>query len=247
VLLQLSLLFVLGLLVGSFLNVVAYRLPKGESLVFPGSNCRDCSHALGPLDLIPVLSFLLLYGRCRYCRAPIPWRYPITEIVTGVYFFLAGLTWGFKPILVRQLVCGTILILAAQVDLATLTIPDPLTLGGSVLALFLPPGPHWVYLLGGVTNFLLLSCLTWASHGGIGQGDIKLSLALGLFLGWPFSLVALILAFFFGASVGIVLLLARLKRRNDIVAFGPFLALGGIIAGLWGRDLLELYLTTFWR
>jgi leader peptidase (prepilin peptidase)/N-methyltransferase len=241
------LLALLGLSVGSFLNVVAYRLPRGESLLWPRSHCPKCGHTLAARDLIPILSFLWLRGRCRFCRAPIPLRYPAVELGTGSFFVVAGLVFGPTWQLLRTLVLGSLFIAASLIDLDTMVLPDAFTLGGTALALLLPPGPRPVYLWGALVGFGLLLFIAWASRGGMGGGDVKLGLALGAFLGWPNVLIALFLAFFLGAAAGIALILAKRKRRSDHVPFGPFLVVGSLGTSLWGTKLLQLYLEYVWR
>ncbi|HHV56657.1 MAG TPA: prepilin peptidase [Firmicutes bacterium] len=237
----------LGLTVGSFLNVVAHRLPRGESLLRPRSRCPKCGHTLAAWDLVPVLSFLWLRGRCRFCRAPISPRYPAVELCTGAFFVAAGLLLAPTWQLLRTLALGSLFIAASLIDLDTLVLPDAFTLGGAALALLLPPGPRPAYLLGALAGCALLLFIAWASRGGMGGGDVKLGLALGAFLGWPNVLPALFLAFFLGAAAGIGLILAKKKRRSDAVPFGPFLVAGGLGAALWGTELLELYFRYGWR
>ncbi|HHY92668.1 MAG TPA: prepilin peptidase [Firmicutes bacterium] len=242
-----SLLFLaLGLSVGSFLNVVAYRLPRGQSLLRPRSHCPHCNHGLALRDLVPLLSFLWLRGRCRYCGAPISWRYPVLELVTALYFLSAGTTIPAPGLLVRYLVLGSIFLVAAAIDLDTYTLPDSLTLGGAALAAMLPPGPRPAYLLGGLVGWGLLLVVAVVSRGGMGGGDVKLGLTIGTFVAWPTVLVALFLAFLLGAVAGIGLVVTKKKKRSDPVPFGPFLAFGALVAGLWGHEFIQWYLTFFW-
>ena len=242
-------LFLLGLCVGSFLNVVIARVPEGRSIVGPGSACPRCSTPIAWYDNVPLLSFALLRARCRKCGEPISWRYPVVELVTGLLFVLAlaerGLTIDLLPALL--LVSGLVAI--TGIDLDHQLIPDVLSIPGIVVGLAvstLTGRPGWLDSLVGVVIgggiFLLIIV---ASRGGMGGGDMKLGAMLGAFLGWKLVLVAILIAILAGGVFAIVVLLLRRKGRKDAVPFGPFLALGGVVSLFWGEGLLAWYLGTF--
>ena len=242
-------LFLLGLCVGSFLNVVIARVPEGRSIVGPGSACPRCSTPIAWYDNVPLLSFALLRARCRKCGEPISWRYPVVELVTGLLFVLAlaerGLTIDLIPALL--LVAGLVAI--TGIDLDHQLIPDVISIPGIVVGLAvstLTGRPGWLDSLVGVVIgggiFLLIIV---ASRGGMGGGDMKLGTMLGAFLGWKLVLVAILIAILAGGVFATVVLLLRRKGRKDAVPFGPFLALGGVVSLFWGESLLAWYLGTF--
>ena len=253
-----------GLLVGSFLNVVIARLPEGRSVWGPRSACPGCGATIAWYDNIPLVSFALLRGRCRRCAMVIPWRYPLVEAVTALAFALALAVIGPSPKLWVAAVLLPMLIAVTAIDLQHQIIPDAITLPGiglGVLGSLISgrPGLHvpWLGLAGswpGVVADSLLGIalggglflvIILASSGGMGGGDMKLGAMLGAFLGWQLGLVALLLAVLSGGLVAIGLLLLGRRGRKEAIPFGPFLALGGAIAFLWGDGLLGWYLGRF--
>lgn len=242
-------LFILGLCVGSFLNVVIARVPEGRSIVSPRSACPRCGASIMWFDNVPLISYALLRARCRRCGATISPRYPIVELVTGLLFVLAGWERGLAPDLVAALVLLATLVAITAIDLDRQLIPDVISLPGIAVGLLLSVitgQPGWLdsllgVLLGGGIFLLIIV----ASRGGMGGGDMKLGAMLGAFLGWKLVLVAILLAVLAGGAVAIGLLALRRKGRKDAVPFGPFLALGGAVSLFWGRPLLEWYLGVF--
>ena len=242
---------VLGLCVGSFLNVVIARLPDGRSIVTPPSACPRCAAPIAWYDNVPVVSFVFLRGKCRSCRVPISWRYPAVELVTAVLFVLAVEARGLSLGLLSALVLVAALVVITAIDLVHQIIPDVVTLPGIALGLLASVAtgqPAWRealvgVLVGGGLFFLIIV----ASRGGMGGGDMKLGAMLGAFLGWKLLLVALLAAVLTGGTVAICLLVLGRKGRKDPVPFGPFLALGGIIGLFWGEGLLQWYLNAFVR
>jgi leader peptidase (prepilin peptidase)/N-methyltransferase len=241
--------FILGTILGSFLNVVIYRLPRRLSVVRPASRCPHCQTPIRPYDNIPLLSFLILRGRCRTCRAPISWRYPLVEAAAGL--LLAGLWVHFAPSaawvpFVADAVFALMLIVVFFIDLDYQIVPNAITYSGLVLGLLLaiPQGrvlPSVLSALGASAFFLLIAIL---SRGGMGGGDIKLAAMMGAFLSWPAVAVALLLAFTGGAGAGLVLMGLRKRTRKDPIPFGPSLAVGGLIALFAADGLLRWYLNT---
>lgn len=246
--------FAMGGMVGSFLNVCASRLPKRASLWSPGSACPACAHPIRWYDNVPVVSFLVLRGRCRDCKAPIAWRYPIVEVGTALLFALAyvrlGLGWELAPALVFL----SALMVITVIDLEHLLIPDRVTLpvitvgfvGSVVLG-----RPAWLDSLlgivvgGGIICAIIVGSRLVMGEEGMGQGDITLAAMVGAFVGWRLLLLGLFLAVLVGAAVAAALLAAGRKGRKDPIPFGPFLALGGAVSLFWGKEILKWYLTAF--
>jgi leader peptidase (prepilin peptidase)/N-methyltransferase len=240
-----------GLIIGSFLNVVAYRLPRGESLARPGSHCPACDAPVRPYDNIPLLSWLLLRGRCRACSAPIARRYPIVEAVTAALFAAVAVVHAHDTtMLVLGIVLVAFLVPIALIDADHRLIPNRLTLPaaalGIVLGTALDPGGELERLVAGVAAGALLAVPSLLHPKGMGMGDAKLVAVLGLYLG-----AAIVPAFFVAFVAGTVVGLGIMVRkglsagRKTAVPFGPFLALGAVVGVLVGDDLVQLYLSTF--
>lgn len=241
--------FAFGLIIGSFINVVIARLPEKQSVVHPGSRCPRCLHPIAWHDNIPVLSYVLLRGRCRHCHAPISWRYPAVELLTALLFVLALSRIGFTLDLLIALGLIGALIAITGIDLDHQIIPDVVTLPGIVVGLVASLTGSRITviesLLGVVIGGGIFFVIIVVSRGGMGGGDMKLGAMLGAFLGWKLALVAALLAVLAGGIVAIGLLLLRRKGRKDPVPFGPFLALGGTISLLWGEAILRWYLGAY--
>lgn len=228
-----------GLAIGSFLNVVIARVPAGRSLVRPGSACPGCSALLKWYDNIPVLSFLVLRGRCRACGMTISWRYPIVEMVTAVVLVLAYVAIGPSADFAVAVVLLAALIAITGIDLQHQLIPDAITLPGILVGLLLNLATGRISWVESVIGILvgggLFVAIILVSRGGMGGGDLKLGAMLGAFLGWKALLFALFVAIVLGGVVGTVLLVTGLRGRKDPVPFGPFLAAGGAMALFWGE------------
>jgi leader peptidase (prepilin peptidase)/N-methyltransferase len=243
----------LGLAIGSFLNVVIWRVPRKESVVRPPSHCPQCGTPIRPVDNVPVLSWLLLRGKCRHCGLPIPVRYPLVEASNGVLFASVAIRFGATWELPAYLVLTAALLAISIIDLEHFIVPDRITapLTVSALALFglaaIAEGNGWRFgraLLGGVAFFAFLLVLNLLYPRGMGMGDVKLSFPLGLYLGWlGWGQVFLggFLAFLLGAVVGVGLIATKIKTRKDVVPFGPFLAAGAMLTILWGDPILRWY------
>jgi leader peptidase (prepilin peptidase) / N-methyltransferase len=246
-----GLLLILGLVLGSFYNVCIYRLPREESIAWPGSHCPQCGHPLSPWDNLPLVSFLLLRGACRYCHAPISYQYPLVEGVNGLATVLLwwkfGLSWAF---LQGLLFFGALLIVSV-IDLHHRIIPDVITYPGMVLGLLLSwliGVPGWPSSLiglligGGLLYLLAVGYQLITGKEGMGGGDIKLLGMIGAFLGWPGVLVTIFVGSFAGSLVGVPLILWK-KDRAYQIPFGPFLSLGAVIHLFFGHSLLSWYLS----
>ncbi len=237
--------FILGACLGSFLNVFIYRIPAGMSLVLPPSQCMHCGSRLQPRDLIPIVSFILLRGHCRYCQARIPWHYPLVEAATGTLFTLVWLTYGYSWATPAGWVFAVVLVGAAATDLIHLIIPNEILVTGILagvpfLLLDSFQGTLWGLLAGLAAGGFMLA-IAVVSRGGMGGGDIKLAAFMGLFLGPKLIGLALFLAFLLGGVVSIVLILSGKKGRKELIPFGPYLALGGIMALLKGEHIINWY------
>jgi leader peptidase (prepilin peptidase)/N-methyltransferase len=241
---------VLGAVVGSFLNVVAYRLPRHESLVTPASRCPACGTPVKPYDNIPILSWLLLRGHCRSCAAPISPRYPLVEALTAGLCVGAVLAHQSAAAITLSIVLILLVVPAALIDLEHRIIPNRITALGAVLALLigvvLDPAGEPERLIAGAAagGFLLLAALAYP--GGMGMGDVKLAGVMGLFLGAPVA-AAILIALVSGVLVGALVIARKGTRvgRKTAVPFGPFLALGALVAVFAGQPLIDLYLNHF--
>jgi leader peptidase (prepilin peptidase) / N-methyltransferase len=241
---------VMGAVLGSFLNVVAYRLPRGESLARPRSRCPRCETPIRPYDNVPVLSWLALRGRCRSCRGAIPWRYPLVEAVTGLLCALVVLDKGLDEDALLGLALVLLLIPVTLIDLDHRIIPNRLMLIGAVVApalvLYAEPDALPEHLIAAVAagGFFLVALLAYPR--GMGMGDVKLAAVLGLFLGRAVG-PALFVALVSGTLIGAVVIARKgvQEGRRTAVPFGPFLALGGVVALFAGDAMVDWYLATF--
>lgn len=239
----------LGLIIGSFLNVVIWRLPRGESLASPNSRCPQCGSGIRWYDNIPVVSWFVLRGRCRNCGAPISPRYPIVEALTGLVFLAVALTRGVEDDLALWLPLAAVLIAVGGIDLDHRIIPNKIVLPAAVWGiaatiLFRPDNIDDCLIAGGAA-FLALFIAALAYPAGMGMGDVKLAGVMGLYLG-SWVAPAMLVAFLVGSVVGIAII-AREGRDagKKGVPFGPFLALGGIVGILAGPELVDLYVDNF--
>jgi leader peptidase (prepilin peptidase)/N-methyltransferase len=253
----------LGLAIGSFLNVCIDRLPQNKSIVFPPSHCEACQHKLAAKDLIPVFSYLSLRGRCRYCQVSIPRRVFWVELATALIF--AFLFWWcviFKPELgivafgvLAFYACLFIIIFV--IDLEQGLILNKVVYPGMVVALLLALYP-WPWFsesikesmgmrvayaaLGGGIGFAIFLLIALVSRGGMGWGDVKLAALIGLATGFPLVFVAIIMGVILGGIVAVALIIAKKRKRRQTIPFGPFLALTAMITLLWGSNILSWYL-----
>ena len=234
-----------GAAIGSFVNVLAYRLPRRESIVRPRSSCTACGTPIAPYDNIPVVSWLLLRGRCRSCGTRISIRYPIVEALTAALFVAAGWKTGIEPELLPALALVLTLVAAAETDLEHKIIPNRLVAPAAVAAVVLwaiaDQGRLPENLIAGAAagGFLLVAAVAYPA--GMGMGDVKLAAVMGIFLGKSVA-PALFIGFAAGAIVGIGMIAVRgAKARKQGVPFAPFLAFGGVVALLWGPAIIDWY------
>lgn len=241
-----------GLVLGSFLNVVAYRLPRRESLMSPPSHCRACDKPIRAYDNVPVISWLVLRGRCRDCDARISARYPIVEAATaGLFALIVATRFHHLSQTVLGLIFVAFLVPLTLIDLDVRRLPNVLVLPAGALAVIvgtaLDPGGEVARLLAGLACGAAFSLIVFIYPGGMGLGDAKLATAMGLFLGSEVS-VALIVALVSGTALGLALIARRGLEagRKTAIPFGPFLALGSVVAIAIGPQLVHLYLTRSW-
>jgi leader peptidase (prepilin peptidase) / N-methyltransferase len=246
---------VLGLLLGSFLNVVIHRVPRGESVVSPGSRCPGCGTAIRARDNVPVLSWLVLRGRCRHCATRIPVRYPMVELLTGALFAVVGVRFGPSWETPAFLYLAAVSVALGAIDLDVRRLPNVIVLPSYVVAgllLLLPAEAdgRWDDLLRAVAGMAALYglylALVLVYPQGMGFGDVKLAGVLGLFLGWlGWGALAVggFLGFLLGGVTGVALLAAKRAGRKSAIPFGPFMLAGAFVAVLWGSDLSHAYLS----
>lgn len=256
-----ALVFILGLAVGSFLNVCARRIPNKESIVSPSSHCTSCGSKINAIDNIPVLSYIILGGRCRSCGSTISLKYPLVEIITGALWVAAYYHFGLKTQLLYGLFFVTVLILLSAIDYDTQKIPNKILLpsiGLSLLFLSLyvvrletPPiiesmDKQWsiagFFIGGGLLYLIAIMAHLIFKKDAIGGGDIKLASFIGIYLG-GYVLLALFISFFLGAVVGIALIASSKKEAKDMIPFGPFMAAGSILTIFFGPQLWVSYLS----
>jgi leader peptidase (prepilin peptidase)/N-methyltransferase len=245
-----SLAFIGGMITGSFVGLVAHRVPRGRSIVRPRSQCDACGARIAAYDNVPVASWLWLRGRCRRCRAPIPARYPLVEAALGVAFVATAVVLRDDPAeLALGLVLCALLAAVTLTDLERRVIPNAILLAGAgmAVAIVLATDPaslgERALAAGAAGGFLLVAALAYPR--GMGMGDVKLAAVLGLFLGRAVA-PAMLIALAAGALVGIVLMLMHGPgARKQAIPFGPFLALGGVVGLLAGEDMLDAYLDSY--
>jgi leader peptidase (prepilin peptidase)/N-methyltransferase len=244
---------ILGLEVGSFLNVCIDRLPENKSIAFPPSHCEACQHKLAAKDLIPVFSYLRLRGRCRYCQASVPRRLLWVELATAVIFALLTWHYGLSPALGIMIFYACLFIVVSVIDLEHGLILNKVVYPSMVIALLLALLPRswltqWIVTgianaaIGGAIGFALFLAIALISRGGMGWGDVKLAGLIGLATGFPLVFLSIIMAAILGGIVAVALVIARKRQRRQTIPFGPFLAVAAMITLLWGSNIMTWYL-----
>ena len=242
-----------GLLVGSFLNVCIYRLPRRESIIWPASCCTVCNRRLAWFDNVPVVSWLALRGGCRTCGAPISTMYPVVELTTAVVFVGGVSVYGPSALLAVRLAFACALIVLFAIDFRHRILPNVITIPGIAVGFaaswFLPPG--WISSLLGIVVgggiLLAIAEVYYRVRGqeGLGMGDVKMLAMIGAFLGWPLMLLTLVLASFAGSIVGVTLIASGRGSLQAALPFGTFLALGSLVAAAAGDPILAWYLAFY--
>jgi leader peptidase (prepilin peptidase) / N-methyltransferase len=244
-----ALLALAGAAIGSFLNVLAYRLPRGESLVRPRSRCPGCGVQIAAYDNVPVVSWIVLGGRCRRCHGRISPQYPLVEALTAALFAAVAVQTGMSPEVWPGLALMTLLVAVSAIDIEHRIVPNRLLVPAAAVALALwalaDPGriPENLIAAAGAGGFLLVAAVAYPA--GMGMGDVKLAAVMGLFLGRAVA-PALFVGFAAGALVGVVMMaLQGAAARKQGIPFAPFLALGGIVGQLFGADIVDWYVDSF--
>lgn len=244
-------LFFLGAALGSFLNVVVYRLPRGESIFRPASHCPNCNKPLKPYDNVPILSWLLLGAKCRNCKEPISMRYPFVESAVAIWFVwmfqLFGLSWEF----VNFTILGMLLLAVSIVDIDTQLIPDSVLIVGAVFglafafygdAMTVTESLTGAAAMGGAFFLIALIGEKLMKKESMGFGDVKFSLMIGLFIGWKMAILAIFLSSIFASVIGLTAIGLGKMKFGKPFAFGPFIALGALVSGIWGNMIVDAYL-----
>jgi leader peptidase (prepilin peptidase)/N-methyltransferase len=247
-------LFLFGSVIGSFLNVCIYRLPRNMSIVMPSSRCPSCNTPIRPYDNIPILSYILLGGKCRVCKTGISLRYPIVELLNALLYVSAFWRFGFHWYTAVYFVFCSALIVITFIDLDFQIIPDRITLPGTAIGFvagsLLMPDPFMRYSLLGVRSSMiglltgggLYYIIAVLSKGGMGGGDIKMMAMVGALMGWKSVLLTTFLGSLTGAVFGVLLMIFKGKGRKTKIPFGPFLALGSVVTLFFGQEILIWYL-----
>ena len=242
---------IFGLVIGSFLNVCICRIANEESIAFPPSHCTNCGYELKAKDLIPVLSYIFLGGKCRSCKEKISIQYPIVEILNAILYIAIYLKFGFTLNLFKFCLFASLLIVIRFIDFKTKYVYNSTVVFGvvsgilfAVLEWMETKSIPWNYIAGAFIGFGIIYLIVILTRG-MGEGDIDIALICGLFLGIKGILVTLFLAIILGGIVATIILIFKLKERKAEIAFGPYLAIGGIIACLYGSRLIDIYLGLF--
>ncbi|MGE7182684.1 prepilin peptidase [Peribacillus sp. NPDC006672] len=240
-------LFVLGLILGSFFNVVGLSVPAGNSFANRRSACPSCGRTLTFFELIPVISYMMQYGKCRGCKARISPLYPSVEMLTGVLFASAPIFIGWSDELWVGWTLISLFMIIFVSDVAYMLIPDKILLFFTaiftVLRVLFPLSPWWDSIVGAAIGFSLLLLIAVVSKGGMGGGDIKLFAVIGFVLGMKMVLLSFLFACFYGAFLGIIGLLTGILKKKTLIPFGPYIVLGTLTAYFWGDSLLHWYVT----
>ena len=244
-----TLVTLMGLMIGSFLNVCIYRLPRQLSPVRPRSSCTKCGHMLAWYENIPIGSYLVLRGRCAGCASPISMMYPIVEAITGAMFLGAYVLYGPSLLLITRLVFGCALIVLFVIDLEHKILPNVITLPGIVVGFLLSEvaGPGWLASLigiiagGGMLWLIAEAYYRVRKEDGLGMGDVKMLAMIGAFLGWKLMLLTLVVASFSGTIVGVIILITRKETLKYALPFGTFLAVGAAVAAAAGDRMVAWY------
>ncbi|MEN1968225.1 prepilin peptidase [Lentibacillus sp. N15] len=241
--------FILGLIFGSFFNVVGLRVPKKLPFANERSMCPQCHHTLSWYELIPVLSYIIQRGRCRHCRASISLTYPVIEIVTGFLFVFSYVLIGLNLELIMAIILMSMLVIIVVTDINYMLIPDRILLFFLPLFIILrfiqPLDPWWSPIAGAVVAFILIAVIILISRGGMGAGDMKLFGLLGIVLGLKLVILTFFLACIIGAVAGMALLLFKIIDRKQPVPFGPYIVAAAIITYFFGDSLLSRYFQFF--
>ncbi len=241
--------FIFGIIIGSFLNVCIYRIPKGESIAFPPSHCGSCGHNLKVWDLVPIFSWLFLKGRCRYCGEKVSKQYPLIEGATGLLFVFLYLKFGFTIELLKYMIFASILIVIGIIDFKTQDVYDStiffLGISGvvfTIIEFFMDKQVSFVSIILGIAiPTLIIGIFAW--FGAMGWGDVEIIGVVGLFLGFKLNMLNLFISIVLGGIAAVVLMIWKRRGGKDTMAFGPYIALSSYITLLFGSEILQWYLS----
>jgi leader peptidase (prepilin peptidase)/N-methyltransferase len=239
------LVFIFGLMIGSFLNVCIYRIPRGQSIIFPPSACPTCGKRLKPCHMVPVLSFLLLGGKCAYCKEKISAVYPVVELGTAILYTFLFYKFGPGILFLKYCFLSSILIVICFIDMKNQIIPDEMIIAGLLAGIIFSSVDIQNllrdYIPGALIGSGILLLIVILSKGGMGGGDVKLMAVIGIFLGWRKALLALFISFILGGIFAFVLLITRKKGMKDAVPFGPFLGAAAMVTVFYGQYIVPYY------
>jgi leader peptidase (prepilin peptidase)/N-methyltransferase len=237
--------FLLGATIGSFLNVVIYRLPEGESLMHPGSHCPECGKSIRWYDNIPIISYIILNGKCRDCGASIPVRYLVVESITAFVYLYSYIHFGISLELLTFLIFVTLLIPISFIDFRVMLIPDSLSISGIIIGLILAlfRGRILICTIGAITGAVYILIIIYLGKAiykkdVMGFGDVKLAGLIGAFIGWSNFLLTILISSFLGSIYGIIQIRKGKSSMKSLIPYGPFLAIGGFITFLFGRWII---------
>ncbi len=247
------LIIVYGLIIGSFLNVCVYRIPRSESIAWPGSHCPKCKHKLHYFDNIPLFSWIFLRGRCRYCNESISIQYPLVETLNAILYFIMYRNFGLTLDFIFYSLLSSVLLTIIFIDLQQMIIPDVLIITILILSILHKSSMYFIGYSPEILNSILGSLLAGGLflaivlvfRGGMGGGDVTLISALGFVIGWRKIMLTIFLSFILGSIISIFLLATKLKTRKDPIPFGPFIIIAFFITLLWGQAIMNWYLRLF--
>ncbi len=243
------LIFIIGLIIGSFLNVVIYRLPENKSIIVPPSHCPKCETRLKPFDLVPILSFLFYKGKCRYCGVKISWQYPFVELLTAVLLLSLYKQFGLNTQFIVFSFLIFILIVCSSIDIKYKIIPNKITYSAIIIFLILSIIFNHISFISSLLGILipggLLFIIAFIYGKGLGMGDVKLVAVIGAVIGWEYTIIGIFIGSLIGSIIGLTLILTAVIDRKTRIAFGPYISIGTIIGILFGQKLLGFYLNLF--
>lgn len=238
---------ILGFIIGSFLNVCIYRIPREQSIAYPPSHCTNCSNEIKWYDLIPIFSYIfLLKGKCRHCGEKISIRYPIIEFITGILYLMVYIKYGLTLECLKYITFVTILIVVGMIDFDTTDVYFSTTLTGTILAVLFIIANGYLYndykqyIFGGLLGGGIISIIILLTKG-MGWGDAEICLFSGLFLGFKFTVVMIFFSFVFGAAISLTLIALKKKNKKDYIPFGPFIVMAAIFTIFFGDNILLWY------
>jgi leader peptidase (prepilin peptidase)/N-methyltransferase len=239
--------FILGLILGSFFNVCIYRIPKEQSISYPPSHCTNCQNKIKWYDLIPVLSYVILGGKCRHCKEKISIRYPVIELLTAFLFLAIYIKYGLSLLTLKYIILASFLIIIGMIDFDTTDVYDITTIPAIVLGIIFVvyaviQKMDWQFLvLGGLVGGGFIALIILLTKG-MGWGDAEICLFCGLFLGLKLTILMLFLSMLLGSVIGIILIILKIKGRKDYIPFGPFIAMATLITILYGQNIIDFYI-----